>query len=172
MNRADLCVASAAAAPVSPDEVQRLIHAARSAWAAQRGLGLTDDAFDPWRKAALWDAVRRDSFRALGQREYGQALAHFAVLSGQRAPAAARREAGPEADRRRAEHVLREACAEVADAFGGTERALTYARALLARIHRADLHTATARQLWQVMYTLRNRGRARLRAALAEGGAK
>ena len=38
-----------------------------------------------------------------------------------------------------------------------------YADALLAKIHRATLSSATAKQLWQVLFTLRSRARARNR---------
>jgi hypothetical protein len=161
MDASDMAVAGAAAARVTAGEVRALILTAQGAWRRQRELGLTEDGFDAWRRGALWDAVRKASFRALGQREYGVALAAFQRLGGAAPRAAAgigARETGPEGDRRRAEHALRQACAAAADAFGGDAgQALAYARVLLRQIHRAELASATAKQIWQVVFTLRSR---------------
>ena len=62
-------------------------------------------------------------------------------------------------DADRARWVLREECRELGWAFGGEAGARRYAEALLAKIHKTEWMSATARQLWQVIFTLRNRGR-------------
>jgi hypothetical protein len=173
MDNSDLAVKGAASARINKEEVKRLILEADSAWRKQTELGLCDSSFEDWRHAALWDAVRKSSFRNLGQREFGIALGYFRKLSGK--PEArqgwngtsakiAERESGPEGDRRRAEYKLREACRTHADAFNGDpEQALAYALVLLRQIHCADLPTATAKQIWQVMFTLNTRAAKRIK---------
>jgi len=159
----------AAGARVSGDEVRRLILAANRAWREQRRLGLTEDGFDAWRRGALWDAVRRDSFRALGQREFGAALGHFEKLAGDDGSWQGRfnrrvagREAGGEGDRGRAEWKLRRECERLDAVFGGAGSALAYAEALLRQIHRTSLCDAEAKQIWQTLFTLRNRAAKRV----------
>jgi hypothetical protein len=172
MNCSDKAIQGAASAPVTPAEVRRLILEAQAAWRTQCSLGLADEDFDAWRRGSLYDALRKTSFRAVGQHEFGLALAHFEKLAGREPStrwgranhAIAAREAGPEGDRRRAEHVLRETCAAVAPAFHGSpEQALAYALSLLRRIHRTDLPHAAAKQIWQVKFTLSNRAKAHAR---------
>lgn len=171
-DRSEKAVSGAAAALVSKDQIRRLILEAGAAHRRQASLGLADEPFDAWRHGALYDAVRKTSFRALGQHEFGLALNHFERLAGKPVStvwgranhAIALRESSPEGDRRRAEFKLTEACEEVAPAFNGSaEEALAYAVVLLRTIHRTDLPSASAKQLWQVMFTLRNRAASRLR---------
>lgn len=172
MNKSDKAVLGAAQALVSKEEIKRLILEAQCAWRMQCQVGLCDEEFDAWRHAALYDAVRKTSFRAVGQAEFGKALGYFEKLAG-REPntrwghtnhAIAQRESGPEGDRRRAEYKLRETAEQVAGAFGDEpEQALAYACVLLKTIHHTDLPRATAKQIWQVAFTLRNRAAARLR---------
>lgn len=167
-DRSEKAVKGAAASAVTPEEVKRLILAAQAAWREQTRIGLAEEDFDAWRHGALYDAVRKTSFRQVTQREFGLALGHFGRLAGrgpntswQRAnEAIASRESTPEGDRRRAEHVLRETCAGLDEAFGGPDKALAYACVLLRRIHRTDLPAATAKQIWQVMFTMKARGKA------------
>ena len=164
MNKSDLAVNGQAAALVSNEQKTRLILAAKKAFDVQTRSGLTEGVdFNTWRKSALWDACQKGSFRMLDQREYGRAMAYFIDLAGGKLPrrwvAVAKRESGPEGDRRRAEWMYRKTCRDVADVFGGVDGAERYARALLLKIHKCDPATATATQLWQVVFTLRNRAK-------------
>lgn len=181
MDKSELAIRGAAAAQVDKRQTRRLALAARSAYAEQTRLGLADGTFDEWRRGVLWDAVRRASFRTLGQAEFGKALAAFLALAGRDAPSArgawgrtnaaiARRETSPEGDRARALFKLREACAEAADVFGGEPQALCYAAELLRRIHWTDMERATAKQLWQTFFTVRNRAAAKRKAAAKVNG--
>ena len=145
-------------------QVRDLILAAQSAYHVQQKAGLADEPFEIWRRAALHDAAGKGSFRALTQREYGKALAYFQILAGRKPNvrrAAAKPPAADEADRAR--WSLDNECRRTADTFGSYEGARTYAEALLGRIHRTTMTGATAKQLWQVFFTLRNRARAKLR---------
>jgi len=176
MDKAELAISGAAAAVVDRDQVKRLILVAQTAWRMQTSMGITDDTFDVWRRGVLWDAVRKTSFRQLGQREYGRAMDKFLELGGRDARGAsnawartneriATRETSAEGDRRRALHKLRETCAACADAFGGEEQALAYAKVLLQTIHKlpkgGELEQATAKQIWATVFTLTNRAGAR-----------
>jgi hypothetical protein len=176
MNKSDKAVLGAAASPVTGVEVKRLILEAQSAWRTQSALGLCDEPFEAWRHGALYDAVRKTSFRAVGQKEFGLALAHFERLAGKEPDtrwghanhAIAQRESGPEGDRRRAEYMLRKECETVKDAFRGDPgQALAYALTLLRQIHKTDLPRATAKQIWQVKFTLSNRAKAHAKKAEA-----
>lgn len=175
MDRTDRVIANAGSSILWPDQVRALILAARKAWLRQQELGLTDDGFDDWRKAALWDAVQVGSFRLVGQRQYGKALKYFAELAGRQAPAAARREISGEGDRRRAEYILGQECSQM-DAegvFGEKGAAMAYAGSLFRQIHKTTLDAATARQVWQVIFTIRSRARgkrAKMRCAGSAAG--
>ena len=102
--------AAAAASPVTPVQVKALIVEARRAWAAQRRLGLAEEPFDEWRRAALWDCCRESSFRKLDQGGFDLALPYFrklAMADGAPFDEAAAKEAG---DLRRALWDFRRLC--------------------------------------------------------------
>lgn len=172
-DRAGAAVEGSARAMISSEEVRRLVLAANRAWREQRRLGLTEQGFDAWRRGALWDAVRRDSFRSLGQREFGAALGHFERLAGGDPDTwdgrfnrgVAEREASGDGDRRRAEFVLRRECRQYDPLFGGQGCATAYAVRLLEKIHRTSLPRATSRQIWQTVFTLRSRAAKKEREA-------
>ena len=159
MDLTDKVIDSAGSSILWPDQVRALILAARRAWVVQRGLGLADDDFDTWRKGALWDAVQVASFRLVGQRQYGVALGYFAGLAGREAPASAVREKSGEGDRRRAQFVLKRECERIdgEGLLGAAGSAARYAATLFDRIHKVSLEKASARQIWQVVFTLRSR---------------
>jgi hypothetical protein len=175
MDASDKAVAGAGAALIGGDQVRRLILQAQAAWRAQRKAGLCDESFDEWRHGALYDAVRKTSFRAVGQREFGIALGHFLKLAGgfeTRRTAGNRaisgRESTDEGDRRRALSALRSECDALAGAFGRGQT-WWYAESLFEKIHKTHSDQATAKQIWQVLFTLRNRASAKRRKTAAEG---
>lgn len=157
MDRTETAIRGQGARRIGPRQVRDLILAATKAFKRQQSLGLTEpgETFDAWRKAQLWDAVREDSFRALTQGRFAEALARFAELAGGARyadPAAADRE-------RRARWRLDRLLADPAlnGRFGGEAGARAYAGALFAKIHRTSYADADARQIWQVFYTLNGR---------------
>ncbi len=177
MDKSEQCVRGAAAALLSGVEIKRLIMAAKQAFECQVKAGMTDEEFGDWRKAALWDAISRRSFKAVTQAEFGRALGHFRALAGQegegRTPwqktnaKIVERESSSEGDRRRALFCLRKKCVELQDAFGGLEQAESYSLALLRKIHKLpqgqEWIKASPKQLWQVMFTMVNRAKAKTR---------
>lgn len=160
--------------PVKPHQVKAMILAARRAYAVQAKLGLVGDetGFDAWRRATLHDVVGAQapsSFRAVTQRDYARVVAYFLQLAGERP----KRLAGPAADtladeRRRALFALALVEGEVAGAFGGRDGARKYTDALFANIHKTDRLSADARQIWAVIFTIRNRA-AKKRSKTASG---
>lgn len=179
MDASERAIAGAGSAPISAEQVRTLILAAQSAWRAQSAAGLADTEFEAWRHGALFDACRMRSFRAVTQREYGAVLAHFTAMSGRpasapsvrRASAIAGREACGEGDRRRAEAALRSECVTLDEVFG-KGRAFWYAESLFEKIHNTRVEVATAAQIWQVLFTLRNRAATKRRKLQDEAAGK
>ena len=177
-------------AVVKPHQVKAMILAARRAYSEQAKLGLVDDGvgFDAWRRAALHDVVGAaapSSFRAVTQRDYSRVVAYFLELAGEdRVPRAScsvprahearstEHEARSADERRRALWALNLEEERLEDYFGGREGARRYADSLFWKIHKTDRLTANARQVWAVIFTLRNRAaKRRTRTALGALGA-
>ena len=175
-NALDRAVRGQGGATASPRQVRALIAAARRAYGVQRRAGLVGDGegFDTWRKGALHDVVGAgapDSFKAVTQRDYLAALDYFARLGGGEAPA--EKEADESDERRRAFWSLKVEEGRCADCFGGEDGVRRYADALFRAIHRRRRHEATARQVWAVIFTLRERAaRMRSKTALGARGAE
>lgn len=164
----DAAIAGARESQLTAEQRQRLARCARRAYDCQAELGLTGEAaFDAWRHEVVREATGRAGLRELTQREYGPVMARLIELAG---GSPSRREWHAAAkplhrdDADRARHALKDECDALAESFGGAAQADAYATSLLSRIHRTDWMSATARQLWQVLFTLRNRARARDRA--------
>ena len=175
-------------AVVKPHQVKAMIIAARRAYVEQAKLGLVDDGvgFDAWRRATLHDVVGAaapSSFRAVTQRDYARVVAYFlelagggfvetALPSGGRAGSTTQPTDKANDERRRALWTLSLVEGEVAEAFGGREGAERYADALFGKIHRTVRSAASARQVWAVIFTLRNRAaKRRTRTGLGARGA-
>ena len=168
----DKAVRAQGGAVVKPHQVKAMVLAARRAYNVQSDAGLVDDGvdFDSWRRATLHDVVGAaapDSFRAVTQRDYAAVVEYFGRLAGDRAPTGGNSKRTTASDEvRRAQWSLGLVEGETADAFGGHEGARRYADALFARIHKTDRYAATAKQVWAVIFTLRNRA-AKIRSKTA-----
>lgn len=161
----DMAIEGAANQTLKKDQVRDLILSAQTAYHVQAKLGMADESFDVWRKAALHDAAGKASFRAVTQREYGKVLAYFVTLAGKKPEtrrAAVKPQGADDADRAR--WSLDNECRKQSEVFGSYEGARTYAEVLLGKIHKTTVTGATAKQLWQVMFTVRNRARAKMRS--------
>ena len=180
-------------AVVKPHQVKAMILAAHRAYIEQAKLGLVDDGvgFDAWRRATLHDVVGAaapSSFRTVTQRDYVAVLNYFSELAGDdkfkvqssRFKVQNTLNIEPETlnspkaadERRRALLSLNLEEGRLEDAFGGREGARRYADSLFWGIHKTDRLTATARQVWAVIFTLRNRAaKRRARTALGALGA-
>ena len=180
-NAVDRAVCAQGGAVVKPHQVKAMVLAARRAYKVQSDAGLVDDGvdFDSWRRATLHDVVGAaapDSFRAVTQRDYAAVVEYFGRLAGESLELGAKsleqkaKSSKLKADdeQRRAQWSLGLVEGETADAFGGHEGARRYADALFARIHKTDRYAATAKQVWAVIFTLRNRA-AKIRSKTALG---
>jgi hypothetical protein len=172
----DKAVRAQGGAVVKPHQVKAMILAARRAYKMQADAGLVDDGvdFDAWRRATLHDVVGAaapDSFRAVTQRDYAAVMDYFGRLAGDKR-AEARRSDTIADEERRALWALNLVEGEVAGMLGGREGARRYADALFRKIHKTDRYGATARQVWAVIFTLRNRAtKRRAKTALGARGA-
>ena len=173
-NAIDKAVRAQGGAVVKPHQVKAMILAARRAYFEQAKLGLVDDGvgFDAWRRATLHDvggAAAPSSVRAVTQRDYARVVAYFLELAGEDSK---RTTASGADERRRALWALNLEEGRLEDYFGGREGARRYADSLFWKIHQTDRLTATARQVWAVIFTLRNRAaKRRTRTALGALGA-
>ena len=171
----DKAVRAQGGAVVKPHQVKAMILAARRAYKMQADAGLVDDGvdFDAWRRATLHDVVGAaapDSFRAVTQRDYAAVMDYFGRLAGDKR-AEARRSDTIADEERRALWALNLVEGEVAGTLGGREGARRYADALFRKIHKTDRYGATARQVWAVIFTLRNRAtKRRAKTALGARG--
>jgi hypothetical protein len=154
---------------LSREQVKELILAAQNAWRKQTELGLTDQPFEDWRKQSLWDLICKSSFRTVNQTEFNKALDGFFILSGKRQPGHLNCSKVKSADEtRRAIWRLKEECKEAASAFGGEDGAMRYANSLMEKIHKVKLGDASAKQVWQVIFTLKNRSKKHVTQASPE----
>lgn len=178
MDKSEQAVRGARAALIGKAEIKRLIMAAKRAHKAQMQCGLADEDFNAFRRGAIWEAVKVTSFKAVSHGQLGRALKYFGELAGGGTRADARivkREESGASDRAKALHVLKVTCQQCADLMGGYHGAESYATALLRKTHKlpdgCEWEAASAKQLWQVMFTLRNRAaakRAKARCAASE----
>lgn len=160
MDKAEEAIAGQGGYLLTNEQKKRLILAAQKAYNVQKSLGLADETFDVWRRAALADAVQLSSFRMVRQHQYNAALKYFLELAGNTGAAARVR---PEAvdQAKRAKWALGHTCVELADVFGGVKQAWNYAHVLFKRIHRTEYAFATAKQVWAVIFTMKNRAKAK-----------
>jgi len=177
---ADKAVRAQGGGLVTPLQIKSLIVTAHRAYDAQAKIGMVDDGvdFDTWRRATIHDVVgpaASGSFRMVTQRDYAAVMAYFSELAGvERLAGGDARQSGREGrdlsrtptttdslreedERRRALWSLGMAEDIHGAAFGGKEGARRYADAIFTNVHHTDRYGATARQVWAVIFTLRNR---------------
>lgn len=157
---------------LNKEQVRELILAANEAYRKQKELGLTDVSFDDWRKTTLWDLVCKASFRTVNQTEFNKVLDGFYVLSGKRTVQVHCTIKQSADEVRRAIWRLKEECKVLAESFDGEEGAMRYANALMEKIHKVKLSDANAKQVWQVIFTLRSRAKKASRPASPETALK
>lgn len=161
MDREGIAIAAQGAGSLTPLQVRTLAAEARRAYETQRRLGLADEDFDAWRHGAVQDAVPgRRGLRDLTQADFAPVRAWLRELAGGQRPGC-RRSPSEDDDARRARWTLRRSMESHAGFFGGPDGVEAYVADLFRRIHGTTMEEASARQIWQVFYTLRNRASAR-----------
>ena len=118
------------------------------------------EAREQFRHDQVASACGKHGLRCCSQDDYKRVEAHFLDLLGETARAFDAHLRAETEPRRQAEAVLVRECAR----FG---LALGYAAAICSRQFRCDLADATTQQVWNLVYTIRNRGAARARQAQA-----
>ena len=118
------------------------------------------ECFEAWRHVEQGKAVGIQSLRECTQAHYARVLAHFQRLAG-RADAAIRTIArDDDNDRRIALFKLREECT----AAGLSE---AYAAAICRRQYLCELAAASDKQVWRLVYTIRNRASSKRKHSVA-----
>lgn len=150
-----------AACLLSNNQKRDLILIAQKAYATQQKSGLVDEDFDTWRKAVCWDIAQKASFRTLSQRDYARVLAEFSKLAGHKVNTGIVTRTQGTDDARRANWKLERILEEVAEVFGNLDGARAYADSLFTSIHKTERAHASAQQVWQVIFTILRRAKAK-----------
>lgn len=151
---------AAVSAPLTPKQKRYLARLARRAWqAAEREVGSETD----FRHAEVARACGKLGLRCCTQDDFQRVRAHFLWLLGEDAAAFRAHLRAETEPRRQAEAVLRRECARAGLSLG-------YPAAICVRQYRCALADASPRQLWTLIYTVRNRARARAYHATARPG--
>lgn len=160
-DRPSIAIAAQGSGPLTPLQVRTLAVEARRAFEAQRKLGLAEESFDAWRHGAVQDAAPgRHGLRDLTQADFAPVRAWLRELAdGQRAGCF--RSPAADDNARRARWTLRREMAARSRIFGGPDGVESYVADLFRRIHGTTMEEASAKQIWQVCYTLRNRANAK-----------
>ena len=159
-NKAEAAVAGQASFLLTKEQKKRLILVAQDAWSEQKRVGMCDDTFEVFRRGALFDVCSKTSFRSVMQGEYLDAINYFRKLAGKQVePKQVKRASTAEDERRRALYSLKKECENLADRYGGAGGAAVYADALFQGIHKCGQDKASAKQIWNVIFTLRNRNK-------------
>lgn len=162
-NKAEAAVAGQASFLLTKEQKMKLILAAQDAFKEQCRAGMyedTKDAFTQFRRGALGDVCQKTSFRSVMQSEFLDAMNYFRKLAGKHvAPQQVKRASTAEDERRRALYSLKKEYEALADRYGGAGGVAVYADALFRKIHKCGQDKASAKQIWSVIFTLRNRNK-------------
>lgn len=116
----------------------------------------SNKAFEEWRHQQVARACGKQGLRCCSQLDYKTVEAHFLHLLGEDGRALNALVRAEEEPRRQAEAVLVKTCLK-----WGFQ--LAYADALCRGIHKMPLNDAPPQIIWQVVYTVENRGRIKAR---------
>jgi len=157
-------------APLSKDQKRYLSQLATRAFARDcalaRGRQESPDsstkASDDYRRAQVALATGKLGLRCCSQDDYKLVEGHFLELLGHHGAAFNAQVKAATESRRVIEHKIVKACEE----FGFS---LSYANKICtAQNHGAGLDVVDEKKLWQIFYTIRNRGAARRRATIKD----
>ena len=170
-------IEGARAGKVSKRQVKLLICNAQLVWKAHPELHYAYDSFEVWRKEFIgeWGYC---SFKEVDQLRFVPMMNRLRFLANKRPFrkdglqfAYAHGYSVEQADdRRRALGKLEAFFEDSGEVFGGEACARNYAESLFSRIYRTDSAHATAKQIWQVYFTLNNRARRKQATPAAVGG--
>ena len=138
-------------APLSNEQKAALCIRAREAFIRVHGRDPHDGAeLETWRRGEQEKATGKPSLTLCTQADYLPLLGKFADLAGESGVAMNAHVRSATSERRLAMHKLREACAQAG-------LALSYPAAICRTQNKCALEDATAKQLWRLVFTVRNR---------------
>lgn len=130
---------------------------ARRAYEFQGNLGLVGEAsFDEWRHSEVTKACGKNGLRCCDQDDYAGLKAHFLDAAGASGAAFNWHVRAQSQGDRVAMAVLRREC-------GAAGVKVAYAAAICLRQFRCTLEDASEKQIWSLVYTVRNRAAAKRR---------
>lgn len=143
-----------ATGPLTSAQRQRLAHIARRAWTHARDRGHTHDDPDTWRHGQVLQAVGLPGLRQLTQQHFRAVRGHFLQLLGHHRPALSDIIASAGEGHRQALFILTRECK-------ARSLPLAYPAAIArTQFQNPHLNELTEKQLWCLIYTIRNRRKA------------
>ena len=149
---------------LSAQQIKKLATTAREAFEVQTNNGVTSDTFDDWRRDEMEVACGHRSFKTMSNNHFRSVLARFLALAGRTDEAAelwktTGRVAGSE--QMGDTHENREVCrAIIRDIIAASRGAIGdgyVAKICADKFSGATIHTATAAELQQLVFTLRKK---------------
>lgn len=139
---------------ITTTQLKALAATARKAYDQLRDMGLVDATFDAWRKDILRKATKLTSFRDVTQESYFRAISAFKACLGEG------QAGGKESPR--VEQKLSQARWHLQKTFDEFHFDREYVLTLSeAKFKTRSLQSLDAKQIWQLVYTLRNRAKSR-----------
>ena len=132
--------------PLSNEQKARICILAKDAYALQ----FTDEKLEDWRRNQQFICTGKASLVDCVQADYLPLCGHFQRLGGEEGDATRTENHALTEDHRVAMHKLRSECA-------ARGLAMAYPAAICRRQHRCELEQATPRQVWCLVFTVRNR---------------
>jgi hypothetical protein len=146
-------------APLSNKQKAYLAQLINQAYAKVIGKAGPDVAsIEDWRHEQVAAACGKLGLRCCDQHDYKRVEAHFLEMLGEHSRAFRAHVAAETEPRRQAEAVLTREC----ERFGFR---LAYVEAIARRQFKCGLFDCTEKQIWNLVYTVRNRGNARAKEA-------
>jgi hypothetical protein len=149
---------------LSPAQIKKLATTAREAFEIQTNNGVTTDSFDDWRRAEMEVASGHRSFKTMSNNHFRSVLARFLALAGRTDEAAElwKNTGRVEGSQQIGDtHENREVCrAIIRDLIAASRGAIgdAYVAKICAdKFSGATIHTATAAELQQLVFTLRKK---------------
>ena len=150
--------------PLSKKQKAAICQAAHKAAAKQKLEFGSSKEFEEWRRSEQADAVGKTSLTGCSQDDYKPLMAHFLALSGETGAAFDAQMMSQLEPKRVAFFKLGEACDQAGVA-------MAYAGAIARNRFKCGLNDCSPKQLWQLVFTVRNRKKGSRKAATAQGKA-
>lgn len=144
-------------APLKKHQKWEIVKLARAAFDKIDPADIDGQTFDEWRHSEVARACGKNGLRCCDQDDYAPVKAHFLDMVGASGAAFNWHVRAQSQGDRVARAVLERECGKAGVSLG-------YAIAICKRQFRCELNDASEKQLWSLVYTVRNRASARRRA--------